>query len=235
MWEVLCGTLEVVRDLELEDLGRKRFHGRRNPDFSPEGYVALSGRQLFRLAFAVRRVPWRLAMIEVETDYAIPGMPREDDVALVAWVAGLTTIIRGDPPVAELLGPDDGTRGDNSLGRLLQPEPLEVVVHPPWARHFEIAGSTLETDEAMFAAPGLITDPTATRRSSTGTSGSSPRGRHTSTMVLPLASESRRSLLFGYLHPDNPAPDHHSFATAIPRPERRLRCLPLGSGQWSCL
>jgi len=157
VWEVLCGTLEVVRDLELEDLGRKRFHTRRNPDFSPEGYVKLSGRQLFRVAFAVRRVPWRLAMIEVETDHAIPGMPRGDDVALVAWVEGLTTIVRGDPPVAELLGPDDGTRGDDSLGRLLQPQPLEVVVHPPWARHFEIAGSTLETDEAMFAVPGLIT------------------------------------------------------------------------------
>ncbi len=157
MWEVLCGTLEVVRDLELEDLGRTRFHTRRTPDFSPEGNVKLSGRQLFRVAFAVRRVPWRLAMIEVETDYAIPGMPSEDDVALVAWVEGLTTIIREDPPIAELLGPDDGTRGDNSLGRLLQPEPLEVAVHPPWARQFEIAGSTLETDEAMFAVPGLMT------------------------------------------------------------------------------
>lgn len=157
MWEVLSGTFEVVRDLELEDLGRKRFHARRNPDFGPEGYVKLSGRQLFRVAFAVRRVPWRLAMIEVETDYAIPGMPREDDVALVAWVEGLTTIIRGDPPIAELLGPDDGTRGDNSLDRLLQPEPLEVVVQPPWTGHLEIAGSTLETDEAMFAVPGLIT------------------------------------------------------------------------------
>ena len=157
MWEVLCGTLEVVRDLELEDLGRERFHTKRNPDFSPEDYVTLSGRQLFRVAFAVRRVPWRLAMIEIETDYAIPNMPREDDVALVAWVEGLTTIIRGDPPVAELLGPEDGTRGDNSLGRLLQPEPLEVVVHPPWTRQFEIAGHTLETDDAMFAVPGLIT------------------------------------------------------------------------------
>jgi hypothetical protein len=157
MWEVLCGALEVVRDLELEDLGRERFHTKRNPDFSPEGYIRLSGRQLFRVAFAVRRVPWRLAMIEVETDFAIPDMPREDDVALVAWVDGLTTIIRDNPPIAELLGPDDGTRGDNSLGRLLQPEALEVVVHPPWARQFEIAGSTLETDEAMFAVPGLIT------------------------------------------------------------------------------
>lgn len=63
----------------------------------------------------------------------------------------------GDPPAAELLGPDDGTRGDNSLGRLLEPEPLEVVVHPPWDRHFEFAGSTLETDEAMSAVPELIT------------------------------------------------------------------------------
>lgn len=157
MWEVLCGTLEVVRDLKLEDLGRKRFHTRRNPDFSPEGYVELSGRQLFRVAFAVRRVPWRLAMIEVETDYAISDMPREDDVAIVAWVEGLTTIIRGDPSVAELLGPDDGTRGDNSLGSLLQPAPLKAVVHPPWAEQFAIAGSTLETDEAMFAVPGLVT------------------------------------------------------------------------------
>lgn len=157
MWEVLSGTLEVVRDLKLENLGRRRFHGRRNPDFKPVGSVELSGRQLFRVAFAARRAPRRLAMIEVETDFAVPGMPREDDVALVAWVAGLTTIIRGGPPVAELLGPDDGTRGDNSLGRLLEPEPLEVVVHPPWARHLEIAGSTLETGEAMFAVPELIT------------------------------------------------------------------------------
>lgn len=157
MWEVLCGTLELARDLELEDLGRKRFHGKCDPDFKPVGTVKLSGRQLFRVAFAVRRVPWRLAMIEVETDYAIPGMPREDDVAMVGWVAGLTTIIRGNPPAAETLGPDDGTRGDNSLGRLLQPDPLEAVVSPPWARQFEVAGSTLESDEAMFAAPGLIT------------------------------------------------------------------------------
>ena len=157
MWEVLCGTLEVVRDLQLEDLGRKRFHARRDPDFRPEGHVELSGRQLFRVAFAVRRVPWRLAMIEVETDHAIPGMPREDDVALVAWVDGLTTIVRGAPPFAELLGPDDGTRGDNSLGSLLQPEPLGVVVPPPWAPHFAVAGRTLETDEAMVAVPGLVT------------------------------------------------------------------------------
>ena len=156
MWEVLCGTLEVVRDLELEDLGRERFHTRRNPDHSTEGYVRVSGGQLFRVALAVRRVPWRLAMIEVEADDAVADMPNDNVVALVAWVEGRTTIVRGDPPVAELLGPDDGTRGDNSLGRLLQPEPLKVVVDPPWARHFQIAGSTLETDDAMFAVPGLI-------------------------------------------------------------------------------
>jgi hypothetical protein len=81
MWEVLCGTLEVVRDLELEDLGRERFHTRRNPDYSTEGYVRVSGSQLFRVAFAVRRVPWRLAMIEVEADDAIADMPKDNDVA----------------------------------------------------------------------------------------------------------------------------------------------------------
>ena len=157
MWDVLSGTLEVVRDLKLEDLGRKRFHVRRNPSFSPQGYVEISGRQLFRVAFAARRIPWRLAVIKVQTDYAIPDAPRDDDVAMIAWVAGLTTVVRGDPPVAESLGPDDGTVGDNSLGRLLQPEPLDAVVPPPWARHFEIGGTALETDAAMFAVPELIT------------------------------------------------------------------------------
>lgn len=157
MWEVLCGTLEVVRDLRLEDLGRERFHRRRNPEFEPGRYVELSGRQLFRVAFAARRVPWRLAMIKVEADYAISGMPRDDDVALVAWVGGLTAVIQGDPPVAELLGPDDGTFGDHSLGRLLQPEPLERVAPRPWARRLAFGGGTLETDEAMFAVPELIT------------------------------------------------------------------------------
>jgi hypothetical protein len=157
MWEVLCGSLEVVRDLQLEDLGRKRFHARRNPDVRSEGCVGLSGRQLFRVAFAVRRAPWRLAMIEVETDYAIPGMPSEDDVVLVAWVEGLTTIIRGDPAATEVLGSDVGTFGDQQIGRLLQPEPLEDLVPPPWPAHFEIAGPTLDADEAMFLVPGLIT------------------------------------------------------------------------------
>lgn len=82
MWDVLSGTLEVVRDLKLEDLGRKRFHVRRNPSFSPQGYVEISGRQLFRVAFAARRIPWRLAVIKVQTDYAIPDAPRDDDVAI---------------------------------------------------------------------------------------------------------------------------------------------------------
>ncbi len=137
-----------MRDVELEDLDRKRFPGRRNPDFDPVSYVNLSGRQLFRVAFAIRRVPWRLAIVEVETDFAIPGMPREDDVALVAWVGGLTTIIREDPPSAEVLGPDDGTRGDNSPGRLLQPEPLEAVAPRPGPRisRLQVAPSNRRRD-----------------------------------------------------------------------------------------
>ncbi len=157
MWEVLCGTLELVRDLGLEDLGRKRFHLRNNPDFKAEGFADLSGRQLFRDAFAALRDPWRLAMIDVETDYAIPDMPRESDIALVAWAEGLTALIRGRPAKGEILGPADATFGDKSLRRLLHPEPLGAVVPPPWAEHLEIAGADLETHDAMFAVPELIT------------------------------------------------------------------------------
>ena len=157
MWEVLCGTLEEVRDLRLEDLGRERSHKRRDPAVGAGDHDRLSGTQLFRAAFAARRDPWRLAMVNVECDFAIPGEPRETDVALVAWAEGLTAIIHGDPAAGEVFGPGDGTFGDHSLGRLLRPQPLEGLVPPPWPAHFQVPGDVLGADEAMFLVPELVT------------------------------------------------------------------------------
>jgi hypothetical protein len=72
-WEVLTGVIEWWADEGLRDIGRRRFH-RARAKVSDEPGLPCGSIDVTRHAFVVRRTPWRLAQVSLEsTDPREPG------------------------------------------------------------------------------------------------------------------------------------------------------------------
>lgn len=150
MWDVLTGTLEEIRDETLLDAGRDLYGRRGSPDLGLWKPPASSpSKTTGRVAFVAQREPWRLAVVDVGDS---------DDPLAVLWQGGVTSLIRGDPAQAEVLGPQM-SHGDWSLSRLLLPQVLEELIPTPWPDHLVVPGRVLEAsceEEGFLGAPEIV-------------------------------------------------------------------------------
>lgn len=140
-WDVLAGIVGWWADEGLRDVGRSRFHRRHGgPSGPPDPEL---GEVRVRSVFVARRCPWRLAQIPLEGHQP----------AVVAWADEATAVLSGKPANQRVLPPGD-TWGDNGLGTMLDPSPLEQLLPKPWPPELSLEGSTLE--ENMFLVPPLV-------------------------------------------------------------------------------
>jgi hypothetical protein len=142
LWHVLTGVCEWWADEGIRDVGRARFHQARRPELS-SGKGTPRGTTDCRVAFVVRRDPFRLAQVDLAGRDACP---------LVAWADNATVVLDGSPAKARVIGPK-GSYGDLGLRRMLHPAPLETIVPKPWPSQLHIEGHLIEADMSVRVPP----------------------------------------------------------------------------------
>jgi len=146
-WTVLTGVVEWWSDEGLRDLGRRRFHERRDRHRSEGDLLPRGSIEQVTAAFVARRTPWRLALVYID-----PTTASEADT--VAWADDATVVLQGSPASGRLLKPNESW-GDLGARRLLCPGPLEQLTPRPWPLQFNLAGSMLEENGNLL--PEFVT------------------------------------------------------------------------------
>ncbi len=145
VWNALTGVIEWWADEELRDLGRGRFHQGRGASVTtveplPRGAIDRSS-----AGFVARRVPWRLALLSLDSV--------SDGPVVVAWADDATVVLDGEPAVGRVASSRESW-GDLGARGLLFPERLERLVPKPWSDRFEVEGDLLS--DQMDVLPEFV-------------------------------------------------------------------------------